>query len=105
MDRSMLFLPVKDVFKGLLQGKAADKSGNKSKQTPKPKTESLKGARFRLEGTISRGKRTEYSVAGEDVVLDPETWVFGHMRHGSFAQVQGLYGTEGERIARKVVIK
>ena len=101
MDRSILNMPVSQIFRGLVQGKALQPKGSASKAQQR----SLTGAKFMLEGQTTKGSSTDYAIAGQDLTIDPDTWVFGHLKLGVKAIAQGVYGPGGEKIARKIVIK
>ena len=56
-----------------------------------------------IKGAIARGSQTPYSIAGQDISLDSDTWIFGEVRVGSEATVIGLR-MNNITYAKKIII-
>ena len=57
-----------------------------------------------LQGKLEPGRMTPFAIAGQDFVIDSDTWMFGEVRVGATAQVQVQY-FNGDLHARKVLIQ
>ena len=91
----------KDLFQGFFDNSvkqhAARKRAEKLKRRP--------SQTFILEGNLQPGDETQYSIGGEDIVLDESTWIFGDLHMGSRVAVTGIIGTTNEKQAKKIVIR
>lgn len=59
---------------------------------------------FRVQGEIANGKRTKYSINGEDFEVDDDTWVVGVLRCGAKARVRGITKPGVGKCATKITI-
>jgi hypothetical protein len=45
---------------------------------------------FNLKGLLQRGRRSVFSVNGEDFFISPETWIVGDPTVGQIVEVHGI---------------
>lgn len=61
------------------------------------------GGSFQCEGQLALNNSGEFAINGESFVIDSETWVFGDIKPGVQARVQGVT-RGGVRRATKVTV-
>jgi hypothetical protein len=57
-----------------------------------------------FEGEITPGITTQFSVAGKDIAIDSDTWIFGEIMIGSTASVHVVPRIGDQLYARKVIV-
>lgn len=77
---------------------------NKPKKQIQAKDQKPKQAQFCLEGILKVGQNSEFSINGEDFIINHETWIVGDVEYGKKAKVQGLIKPAVAKVARKVTI-
>lgn len=87
--------PIAVVF-GMLTG-----GGVRAKQSAERK---IRLGDFSVEGTLERGLRCRFSVAGEDFDISDNTWVVGRLEFGAKVKVKGRSDRLGQKQATRVLI-
>ncbi|MCB0359873.1 MAG: hypothetical protein KDD44_09560 [Bdellovibrionales bacterium] len=59
---------------------------------------------FDLQGLLKPGSRTPYSIAGEDIVIDENTFIVGTLQIGAIGKVKGVVKPGIGRYATKIVV-
>ena len=59
---------------------------------------------FHLSGIVKAGKRTPYSVGGEEIIVSSETWIIGRLEIGAVVRVQGVVIEKVGKIASKITV-
>ena len=55
-------------------------------------------------GPLERGRESPFAIAGNDIHVTPDTWVFGNIEIGATATITAQH-VDGKFIAKKIVMK
>jgi hypothetical protein len=61
--------------------------------------------RYLLQGILGRGSSSNFSVNGNDVVLDQDSWVFGELLIGAHVSALISEQTDGIRKVKKIIVQ
>lgn len=84
--KEILFTPIP------LFGKPSKGSRRRARRLPVRRAEASEKpirSQFHLTGVLGAGQTTKFAIAGEDIVIDEDTWIFGEVRLGGLATVKG----------------
>jgi len=57
-----------------------------------------------FSGPLERGRESPFAIAGNDIHVTPDTWVFGNIEIGATATITAQHA-DGKFIAKKIVMK
>ena len=57
-----------------------------------------------FSGPLERGRETQYAIAGNDIVVTPDTWIFGNLEIGATSMITA-HQVDGKLVAKKVVMR
>ncbi len=89
-----------------LTGKKTSSKGKGSKKSVKRKAiVKPQNLQFALEGPLTKGESSPFSINGYDLKTTADTWIFGELRIGAIAKVKGVIMNGHERLCTSIVIK
>ena len=59
--------------------------------------------RFDIEGRLSAGSGSLFSVENQDFIIDDNTWILGDLKYGAHAKVKGSIDKIGRKYARTII--
>jgi len=86
-----------------LFGKPQRRSRMNRRKSPRREGAAPAPTSFHLSGPLEKGAQTKFSINGQDIVIDADTWIFGEFRLGSLATVKGER-VGSQNFAKKVTI-
>ena len=65
----------------------------------------LAGQHFSFGGVLERGRGSEFSVNGEDIVVSSSTKVLGKLSLGAYVNVRGVVVSGQKKVAQRIIVQ
>jgi hypothetical protein len=88
--------------------KRMEKKPEVAVSVPPQRTSSMAGREAKeraMEGLLVPGKTTRWSLNGYDLMINPDTWMFGELREGAPVKVKGAPFQGNKFLCNSLVVK